>query len=99
MPSIRARSSAGTFGASRWTVRGGGRIWLDALVGTRLGRMVGMSAGPILELNELVHPKLGGSVGLWAFVGVTPFVRAGMVTDVGGFVEVGIHIALPVIRR
>jgi hypothetical protein len=89
----------GTLGASRWTVRGGGRIWLDGLLGTRMGKMIGLSAGPILELNELVHPKLGGSVGLWAFLGVTPFVRVGTVQDLGGFVEVGLHIALPVIRR
>lgn len=89
----------GTLGASRWTVRGGGRIWLDGLLGTRLWKMVGASAGPLLELNELSHPRLGASVGLWAFVGVTPFVRAGMVQDLGGFVELGLHIALPVIRR
>ena len=89
----------GTLGASRWTVRGGGRIWLDALIGTRMWKMVGASAGPIVELHELAHPRLGGSVGLWAFVGVTPFARAGMVSNMGGFVEVGVHIALPVIRR
>lgn len=89
----------GTLGASRWTVRGGGRIWLDGLVGTRLGRMVGLSAGPLLELSELAHPRIGGSVGAWAFLGVTPFVRAGMVDELGGFVEIGVHIALPVARR
>lgn len=99
---VREREALGaigaTLGASRWTVRGGGRIWLDGLVGTRLVRMVGVSAGPILELSELSHPRLGGSVGLWAFLGVTPFVRTGMVRDLGGFVEVGVHIALPVLR-
>lgn len=89
----------GSFGASRWTVRGGGRLWLDALAGTRAGRMVGISAGPLLELSELAHPRIGGSVGLWAFVGVTPFVRVGAVQDLGGFVEIGLHIALPVLRR
>jgi len=88
-----------SLGASRWTVRGGGRIWLDGLAGTRLGRMVGVSAGPILELSELAHPRLGGSVGLWAFLGVTPFVRAGTVSQLGGFIEVGVHIALPVMRQ
>lgn len=88
-----------TLGASRWTVRGGGRLWLDGLVGTRIGRMVGVSAGPLLELSELAHPRLGGSVGLWAFLGVTPFVRTGMVSDLGGFVEIGVHIALPVLRN
>jgi hypothetical protein len=100
---VREREALGaigaTFGASRWTVRGGGRIWLDGLVGTRLGRMVGLSAGPIVELSELAHPRLGGSLGLWAFVGVTPFVRAGMVNELGGFLEIGVHIALPVLRR
>lgn len=89
----------GTLGASRWTVRGGGRIWLDGVVGTRVGRMVGISAGPLLELSEIAHPRWGGSVGLWAFVGVTPFVRVGKVEDLGGFVELGIHVALPVLRH
>ncbi len=87
-----------TLGASRWTERGGGRLWLDGLVGTRFGRMVGVSAGPILELAELAHPRVGASVGLWAFVGVTPFVRVGAVQDLGGFVEVGVHVALPALR-
>lgn len=89
-----------TAGAGVWTERGGGRIWLDALVGTRLGgRMVGASAGPILELAELAHPRLGGSVGVWAFFGVTPFARFGVVHELGAFAEVGVHIALPVFRR
>ena len=100
---IRERELLGTigatFGASRWTVRGGGRLWLDGVAGTRMGRMVGVSAGPILELNELSHTRFGGSVGLWAFIGVAPFVRAGMVQDLGGFVEVGVHIILPVLRH
>jgi hypothetical protein len=90
----------GTLGASRWTARGGGRVWLDAIAGTRLfDRMFGVSAGPILELSDLAHPRYGGSVGLWAFVGITPFVRIGAVNELGMFGEVGIHIALPVIRR
>jgi hypothetical protein len=88
-----------SLGASRWTERGGGRVWLDAIVGTRLGRMVGVTAGPILELSELARPRVGASVGAWAFVGVTPFVRLGTVQDLGGFVEIGVHIALPVIRH
>lgn len=101
---IRERDVVGAIGASlggaRWTVRGGGRIWLDAIAGTRVfGRMTGISAGPILELSELAHPRVGGSVGLWTFVGVTPYARVGAVSDLGAFVEVGIHIALPVVRR
>lgn len=89
-----------TFGGSRWTARGGGRVWLDVLAGTELaGHMFGASAGPIVELSDEAHPRLGGSVGLWAFFGVAPFVRIGAVSGLGGFAELGLHITLPVIRR
>jgi len=89
-----------TLGASRWTVRGGGRIWVDGLVGTHLlGRMMGASLGPILELSEIAHPRLGASIGIWGFAGITPFVRVGSVSQLGMFAELGVHIALPVLRR
>jgi hypothetical protein len=101
---VRERSPigalGGSLGGSRWTVRGGGRIWLDALVGNRvLGRMAGVSAGPIIELSDFSHPRIGGSIGVWAFLGITPFARLGTVQDLGMFGEVGIHIALPVFKR
>ena len=100
---VRERQRLGTAGvvagAALWTERGGGRIWLDGLAGTRILRMVGVSAGPIVELSDLAHPRFGGSVGLWAFVGVTPFARVGAVEDLGTFAEIGVHIALPVYRR
>ena len=101
---IRERDTLGavgaSVGASKWTVRDGGRIWLEALVGTRvLGRMVGVSAGPLMELSDLAHPNVGAAVGVWAFLGITPFARVGTVRDLGVFGEVGVHIALPVLRR
>ncbi len=87
-------------GASRWTRRDGGRIWLDGVVGTRiLGRMLGASLGPIVELAELARPRLGASVGLWGYAGIAPFVRVGGVSDLGMFAELGVHIALPVMHR
>jgi hypothetical protein len=87
-------------GASRWTARGGGRIWLDGLVGTRWsGRMIGASLGPMVELAELERPKLGASIGVWGYAGIAPFVRLGGVSDLGMFVELGVHIALPVLHR
>ena len=89
----------GALGASKWTERAGGRIWLDALIGTRLGKTFGLSAGPLLELAELAHPRIGASVGVWAFLGVTPYARIGTIDKLGGFVEVGVHIALPVLRH
>ena len=99
---IRERAPLGVIGVmaggSLWTERGGGRIWFDGVAGTRLGRMVGVSAGPIVELSELAHPRLGASIGLWGFVGLTPFVRVGVVEQLGGFAEIGVHFALPVFR-
>jgi hypothetical protein len=90
----------GTIGASRWTVRDGGRVWLEAIAGTRvMGRtMVGLSLGTIAELSDVEHPRLGAAVGAWAFAGVTPYVRVGAVEQLGAFVELGLHIALPVYR-
>ena len=90
----------GTFGAAKWTERGGGRLWLDALVGTPIvgTRMLGVSAGPLLEISDVHHPRIGGSIGAWGFVGVTPFARVGVVQDLGGFVEVGLHVTLPAVR-
>ena len=98
----RDRLSAVGFdiGGSLWTERGGGRIWLDALAGTRLaGRVYGVTAGPLVELSDFAHPRFGGSVGVWAFFGITPFARIGVVDELGPFVDVGVHIALPVLRR
>jgi hypothetical protein len=89
-----------TAGGAQWTERGGRRLWLDAVVGTRLGgRMVGASIGPLLELPETAHARLGGSVGVWAFFGVTPFARFGVIEKYGGFAEIGLHLSLPVFRR
>jgi hypothetical protein len=87
-------------GASRWTERGGGRVWVDGMMGTHLlDRMMGISLGPIVELSDLAHPRLGASIGVWGFAGITPFARLGAVADLGMFAEIGIHIALPVLRR
>ncbi len=91
----------GTIGAAKWTARGGGRVWLEAIAGTRIANrtMVGVSAGGIVELSEIEHPRPGAMVGAWLFCGVTPYVRAGVIDGYGGVVELGLHIALPVWRR
>jgi hypothetical protein len=101
---VRERERIGALGAnlgaSRWTARGGGRVWVDGLIGTRLaGHLAGISLGPIVELSDLAHPRPGGSLGVWAFAGITPFVRVGAVAELGMFAEFGVHISLPVLRR
>lgn len=104
---LRVREDAGlaidggSLGAARWTERDAGRIWADFVVGTEVGdhHAIGATLGPILELDAHVPPRLGGSVGIWGFAGVTPFARVGWVDGLGTFAEVGLHIALPVYRR
>jgi hypothetical protein len=96
----RLATAGVTLGASRWTARGGGRVWVDGVVGTHiLDHMIGVSLGPIVELADLAHPRFGGSIGVWGFAGITPFARLGAVSNLGMFAEVGIHIALPALRR
>jgi hypothetical protein len=101
---VREREPLGVvgvdLGASRWSAHDGGRVWVDGLIGSALlGRMMGASLGPILDLSELAHPRFGGSIGIWGFAGITPFARVGAVTGTGMFAELGIHIALPVLHR
>jgi hypothetical protein len=97
----RLGAIGGSAGGEKWTKRDGGRAWVEGVVGTRVGgrAMLGVSAGAIAELANTSHPRPGAMVGVWGYFGVTPYVRAGMVESLGGFVEIGVHIALPVVRR
>ena len=97
-------SAAGVMvAASRYSARDGGRVWLEAVVGTRripgLGRtLVGLSAGPGVELGTVQHPRGGVTGTAWVFAGVVPYVRGGTFDEAGSFVEIGLAIALPVGR-
>lgn len=87
-------------GASLWSARDGGRVWVDAVAGTQIaGRVYGVTVGAIGEFAELEHPRYGASAGVWAYFGITPYVRVGTVEELGTFVDVGVHIALPVYRH
>ena len=44
------------------------------------------------------HPRLGGAVAIWGFLGVVPVVRVGVLDEAGAFVEVGASLSLPAIR-
>jgi hypothetical protein len=77
-------------------------MWLEGLAGTRRvpGHvLVGVTAGPAVELSALEHPRTGVTGSAWAFFGVTTYVRGGWFAEAGGFVEVGLAIELPVLRR
>ena len=100
---VRERSRLGVLGlglggarlaeTERW------RLALDGLIGTRIGRaMVGLSVGPILDLDRRAHPELGATVMAWAFVGITPYARVGLLGDGTRFVDVGVQLSLPIAR-
>ncbi len=97
----RVLAAAGlTVGGARYSARDGGRIWLEAVVGTRRlgGLMTGLSAGPVIELGTLEQPRLGGAASIWVFAGIIPYLRAGHLDEAGTFVEVGLALELPVWR-
>ncbi|MBK9033364.1 MAG: hypothetical protein IPL61_19180 [Myxococcales bacterium] len=87
-------------GAAHYAGSDGGRLWLDAVIGTRRlgGVMLGLAAGPAVDLGGDHHPRPGGTVAIWAFAGVTPVVRVGALEEAGVFVEVGASLALPALR-
>lgn len=90
----------GWLGAAHDASTDGGRLWLDAVVGTRRlgGWMVGLAAGPTVALAGDHHPRVGGAIAAWAFLGITPVVRVGVLDEGGAFVELGASLSLPAIR-
>lgn len=97
----RSVAAAGVgFGYASYAARDGGRLWLEAVAGTRRmgGWLIGATAGPALELGDVQHPRAGATASVWAFVGVIPYVRAGVLDEAGGFVELGLALELPVWR-
>lgn len=99
---VRERNTIGALGVSTGanrSTRDDGRLWLDAVIGTAIaGHMVGVSAGPILGLSANHHPRLGASMRIWGFVGIAPYARLGVVGS-SAFLELGMQIPLPVLRR
>lgn len=101
---IRERAPVGALGVwlggTHYALRDGGRIWLDGVVGTRRigGRMLGTAAGPVVELGDLRHPRLGAQASIWCFAGVVPYARLGVLEASGSFVEVGLSLGLPALR-
>jgi hypothetical protein len=101
---LRERRVLSAFGAAiggaRYSTRDGGRVWLEGVAGTRRlgGVLIGVSGGAVVELGEVQHPRGGVTGSAWLFAGVVPYVRAGWLDEAGGFVEVGLAIALPVRR-
>lgn len=99
---IREREAIGAIGGSIGANRSAlhsGRVWCDAVIGTPvLGHMVGASVGPVVDFSNDHHPRLGASMRFWGFVGIAPYARLGVIES-NPFIEIGVHIPLPVLRR
>ncbi len=87
-------------GGARFGMRSAGRLWLEGMVGTGrlLGVVVGVAAGPTLEVDEQIPPRVGVQGSLWLYAGVLPYLRVGAVRDAGSFVEIGVKVSLPAVR-
>ena len=101
---IRERAALGVVGAwlsgIHYAGRDGGRVALEGVVGTRrlLGPMVGVGLGPVVELGLRHHPWPGAQVSAWLFAGISPYVRVGVVSGAGAYVEAGVQVSLPARR-
>lgn len=107
LAALRVREGAplgaigGAVALEKFSAHDGARMSIEAVAGTRLfGKtMAGVTLGPAIEMSAIEHPRLGVEAAAWMFVGVTPFVRVGAVETNGAFVEVGLQLLLPVLRR
>lgn len=102
---VRERAGLGVLGGwlsgVHYAGRDGGRVALEAVVGTRRlpgALMTGLAAGPVLELGERHHPWAGAQATAWVFAGISPYVRVGTVANAGGYVELGVQLSLPARR-
>jgi hypothetical protein len=84
--------------AARWS-EGGGRVTAEAVIGTRAALLVGLAAGPLVDLGDLHHPRLGGSASIWCYAGVVPYVKIGVIAGSDRFIEAGLELPLPVWRH
>jgi len=83
-----------------YSERSGGRAALELAAGTRwpAGLLVGVAAGPVVEVDDVRRPRAGGQASIWLFAGVVPYARVGAVEKGGAFVDLGLRIPLPVWR-
>lgn len=87
-------------GGLRFSERKAGHLWGDLIIATNrpFDVAIGVSAGPTIEVDEVVPPRFGAHATVFVFAGVVPYVRVGAVEKSGGFVEIGVKLALPALR-
>lgn len=101
---VRERARVGVVGGwlsgVHYAGRDGGRVALEAVIGTRrvLGPMLGLGLGPVLELGDRHHPWAGAQGTAWLYAGISPYLRVGAVVNAGSYVELGVQVSLPARR-
>ncbi|HTJ44338.1 MAG TPA: hypothetical protein VL463_19680 [Kofleriaceae bacterium] len=98
---VREREAVSVVGGrvtgARWGL-GGARVAAEGLVAFGDWK-IGVVGGPLVDLADLHHPRIGASAAIWCFAGVVPYLRVGVIEASGGFVEAGLEIPLPVWRH
>lgn len=91
--------AAASVGGIAYSEEERGRVWGELSLGTRwpTGWLVGVGGGPVVELDQIRAPRLGGQATVWVLAGVVPYVRVGGVEEGGLFADVGVRIAFPAI--
>lgn len=101
---VRERAGLGVVGGwlsgVHYAGRDGGRVALEAVIGTRrlLGPMLGLGLGPVLELGDRHHPWPGAQATAWLYAGISPYLRVGTVVNAGSYLELGVQVSLPARR-
>jgi hypothetical protein len=87
-------------GAVGFAERTGARLWGELNVASRWpgGWMVGLGAGPAVDLDQEREARAGGQATLWAWLAVIPYVRVGALEHEGEFVELGVRLPFPTVR-
>jgi hypothetical protein len=77
--------------------RGGGRLGGAASVGLRtgFGPIVGLSVGPVVEVDAVRPPRWGGEATGWIVAGLGAFVRVAALDQIGRSLEIGLAVPLP----
>ena len=94
-------SAAGlAVGGARFVDVERGHLFAELVAGSNrpFGITVGIAAGVTLEVDEVRPARWGWQAGMWAYVGVAPYVRVGHIDQTGMFAEAGLRIPLPAIR-
>ena len=91
--------AAASVGGIAYSEHERGRVWGELSLGTRwpTGWLVGVGGGPVVELDQIRAPRLGGQATVWVLAGVVPYLRVGGVEEGGVFADVGVRIAFPAI--